>query len=1079
MQPIKLTMKAFGPFLDETVNFSELGEDLFLISGPTGSGKTTIFDGICYALYGEASSADRMPDGMKSDFAPVAAPCSVDLFFSAGRKKYHIHRLPHQQMTNRQHTGLKEQKHEASLWECDGPDEKLIASSVRDCDAKIREIIGLTANQFRQIIMLPQGQFSKLLKSSEKERVELLKTLFSMDYYKAFETKLDAKAREARAACESIETQIDVERSHLSAPEGTNLADALNEDTALDVIIDLGKRQVIHDRQEVKRLDQETEGIALKQKALEEILISGQNLIERFDLMESRKKEAASLKEQENAMKVLKNKIDITRKSQKIAPIEKQYIREKERYQKAVENRRACSERLARIEKRYDNLKPQFDKIEAPEFEAQIESSRKTCRESKTSLEDLEHLIALNADINQLSVQIEEMDLRLKSIDRLREERSSKTDQITKIQSAVAEAQTAFNDTIRAVSAQDRKSGQIDEILERFSEIDENNAAVDGLYDQRKALRKQYDKALKEQRKLEKRQINYAVGKIALSLTEGEPCPVCGSIHHPAPAQENDIAVKDNIDALDDLRKNISEISGKLSSLDDREKFYTAQNKKLRGEIDELAENAVDDNHTNFLLEWIDTAINGGHITKNEALKAKEASIKKASELKDRQQDYQKKITGLTDEQNNLRKSIDQIVKTIEGSSQLEEHRDAKKSALDEMRGEASGIRNRLTQSGIETDGQDTEAVYEMLRKKMADAGEQIDLMQKKRKNLRETKESLTKDRASAAASSKNAAKTVEECQTALADAKRDFENALVGERLESSVYDDHKNIEETVLADWVESYEDYQKKVEIVNSRIKDLSVELSGKTRPDLTKQQKEKENFDKMLETLRTSRHEASSRAENNDTQVKRLEDLSGQRKEARERQAVFDDLNQTVRGTLKGHQKLSFERYILSAYLQDILVSANVFLSSISDGRYHLMLAGNAEADSETDAVKAAAKNTRGLAIEVYDDFTGKSRAASSLSGGETFMAALSMALGLSDMVQSRAGTIQLGTLFVDEGFATLDTNSLDKAMDCLTRLQRKGRMVGIISHVTELIDLVDAKIIVEKTEAGSHIKVVRG
>lgn len=169
---------------------------------------------------------------------------------------------------------------------------------------------------------------------------------------------------------------------------------------------------------------------------------------------------------------------------------------------------------------------------------------------------------------------------------------------------------------------------------------------------------------------------------------------------------------------------------------------------------------------------------------------------------------------------------------------------------------------------------------------------------------------------------------------------------------------------------------------------------------------------------------------------------------------------------MKGKVSGCPKISFERYILSAYLQDILISANVFLENISDGRYHLTLADD-----------PMQKHNRGLSIEVYDDFTGKARTADSLSGGETFMAALSMALGLSDMVQSESGGIRLDTLFIDEGFATLDADALDKAMDCLSRLQRNGRTVGIISHVRELLEVVDDKILVEKTEAGSYIRVL--
>ena len=199
MRPIKLTMQAFGPFLSETVDFNAFGDHLFLISGATGSGKTTIFDGICYALYGEASGDDRLPDGMKSDFAPVGTACVVTLVFDVRGTIYRIRRMPHQQMYNSHNTGLKEQKHEAELWqiEKDGS-EKLLCSNITDIKNKVHEILGLTASQFRQIVMLPQGRFSRLLKANEKERVDLLKTLFPMTFYKNFEKRLEREAKDAK-----------------------------------------------------------------------------------------------------------------------------------------------------------------------------------------------------------------------------------------------------------------------------------------------------------------------------------------------------------------------------------------------------------------------------------------------------------------------------------------------------------------------------------------------------------------------------------------------------------------------------------------------------------------------------------------------------------------------------------------------------------------------------------------------------------------------------------------------------------------------------------------------------------------
>jgi exonuclease SbcC len=266
MRPIKLHLKCFGPFLDQRIDFSALKNHLFLISGPTGSGKSTIFDGICYALYGKTGSPDRSADTIKSDFAGTGELCCVSFIFSVGTKTYKIFRQPRQTAYNQQNTRLISKVAEAALWSCDADltPVKLLASSVTSCNQAIQQILGLNAEQFCQIVMLPQGRFSQLLRAKDSEREALLKTLFSMGHYKRFEQQVERHHQACLEASKRLSQTLDLEVHHLQAKPHSELADMIEDNAPAEAILSKLKTETAKAQRFKSQLEAENTGFSKK-----------------------------------------------------------------------------------------------------------------------------------------------------------------------------------------------------------------------------------------------------------------------------------------------------------------------------------------------------------------------------------------------------------------------------------------------------------------------------------------------------------------------------------------------------------------------------------------------------------------------------------------------------------------------------------------------------------------------------------------------------------------------------------------------------------------------------------------------
>ena len=1061
MRPIKLTMEAFGPFLSETVDFDAFGDNLFLISGVTGSGKTTIFDGICYALYGEASGDDRLPDGMKSDFAPVGTACAVTLIFDVRGKIYRIRRMPHQQMFNSHHTGLKEQKHEAELWQLEkNGSDKLLCNNITDIKNKISELLGLNASQFRQIVMLPQGRFSRLLKAGEKERADLLKTLFPMTFYKEFEKRLEQEAKDAENTYNALTEQIDRKRDDFIAKPSSSLAEVLSAaETPIPLVLSAADEQNEEDKKEEKRIKEAIEAQNKQLDMLNMAIVAGEAQIARFDKMDELTKKLNALKSRNQNIKKLSERIDVTQSVQRVMPFENAMLKERERVKNAAGELGAAKDKCQEAQKRWEALEPEIKKVNSDAFNTALNDNRKLVEKIKDQQDALEKMAVHAEKRSRLRNEAKALKVEVDNLNAAEAEQKKITDELIKLTETIAEVQREKSSVDFQVSLFQHTEKAAAAIAKNLSDYAKREQTIEVTQKQITNLRehiKETEVALAQAKAIDR---DNRAAALAAELKAGEPCPVCGSVHHPviAPNKTHDKKSEDVnglTDQLTELTAALGSAETKLEMMQNESRTYLQSAERELAEVRSVVAGSFESVPSDILNYDIEVM--------TAALHRRRTAISQSS----------RQIAESLKDYDNQKKSMDarlaELKQRIASCSDIREKYEAKKEEYNNEHTLCHSIAENLksieldikTPGKLQTAKNDLESKLTMTLRAVADA----ESKQKKiAENVTETKSDLSAAKANQSAAEKN----LRESEMAAAQAAEAFERELMQAKLSSEQYDANKHIDSAKLRNDQKILENYHRELSNTQDNLATLKKELLGKTKPDIEALKLTKAAHLEKINNLNQDLKTTEIRLNANIKVASDLKDLYKALQSAESRFGLLNGLNKTVKGTVPGKQKMSFERYILSAYLSDVLERANLFLEMISDGRYRLELPSITEG-----------KQGRGLSIAVFDEYTGKARNASSLSGGETFMAALSMALGLSDMVSEQKGALTIDTLFIDEGFATLDAEAREKAMTCLAKLRRQGRSVGIISHVSELIDLIDDKIIVQKTDEGSHIQLVK-
>ncbi|WP_290459920.1 AAA family ATPase [Romboutsia ilealis] len=1037
MRPIKLTISAFGPYASkQVIDFEELkGRNIFVISGKTGAGKTTIFDAISYALYGEASGESRETDSLRSHFADDNTETYVELEFELRGQRYIVNRVPKQKKKRVRGDGYIEKPADATLTL---PDGKVI-TKVTNVNDKIIEILGITKEQFKQIVMLAQGEFKKLLLAKSDEREGIFRKIFNTYDFEKIQIELKNKAA---TLSKNRAKSKDKMQTNLENIKGEHDI-VIGEYVDFPLVIEKLKNLLERDTNIYKTLNEDGKEVdnKLQVKNQEKAIIeTNNNLIKEKEIIAKALEELLS-KEDEYKNKA---KTIIDGKNAK----EVKYIEDK-----LIES----NKRLAKREEDYSISLKNIDSLKLKQEEAnkllQIEESKEYEREKLSieinNLNKLEERIieldSLNNKVIQLKQNLENSKIQIinnkKETEILKKSKEEKELQLKDI-ATLETKKVELESDIKA------KNKTLDEVRELFkvirsfqnTYIEHNNKAKEY-----KVFEVEYKKVKEDYEKMDDLYKKEQAGILASKLQENEPCPVCGSMNHPNKAtikEDSKVATKEELkvakENLDKLEKENLEKINNLTTLHSSNKAYLEQ--------------------VNNHLSMLSSTLN---IDKNFNLETAQVVKNLGTELKsviDNLKDELLKVIDKISLKEKIEKEVSDIIATI----------NEKEQSLIKLEESEKAYTTELTQNSTKIDEYKKEIPENItdvktLNNLIETKTKELNISKEKLAKLRLENEDLVKKLEGENSTSKEINKSIEELKLEISNNQANFNKAIEKQGFENiQTYEDAK-LQISMVESLEKEVENYNSELKLTKAKHEDIINKTKDIVSMDISTIDEEIKSIQNNKRELESKLRDLHSIIDNNKTILKNVENLNIEFKEIEEEYKVVGELADLANG--KKAPYISFERYILASYFEDIIDAANIRLEKMTGDRFSLI--------RKTSKSKGAGQ--KGLELEIYDNYTDSARDVSSLSGGESFKASLSLALGLSDIVQSNAGGVSLDTMFVDEGFGTLDPQSLDNAIDSLLELQRGGRLVGIISHVEELKERIDAKLEVTSTSKGSKVE----
>ncbi len=1014
MRPLKLSMTAFGPYAEnQVVDFTELkGRSFFLIHGPTGSGKTTVLDAMCFALYGTTSGSLRNGKQMRSDHAQLSTMTEVVFEFAIGSDAYRVKRNPEQERPKKKGTGTTVVNSNATLWKIKqmknhGAEAKVIASGTLKVTEEVERLLGFKSHQFRQVVMLPQGEFRELLTANSAKRQEILETLFHTELYRSIELALKQSAKTLENDLQKMteRRQWILKEAETGTPEELNqryhehkrnLQELSGEIASNEKVLKEAQAELTAGRQTLEKIrekrDAESALSKLESRAADmdiqrHLLAKARQALNIMDVEKSLRARQAEAK---TAARVYENKL----KQQKIAAAAKKEAETTLAKEKAEEPRREVARReITRLE----GLDEKVNALEKARVSMET-ARRKAETAEKQQIKARQHLTAIREEIENktaerdraatVSGQTAALELKYKEAEQLREKRKS-----------LEKLRAELNKTLREYNQAGESYRQAEENMKR---------AKEELY--------------KLQETWNKGQAAILAGKLA----PGEPCPVCGSLEHPSPARsdshlpsEEDIKAKQQ--QVNDCEAACEEARTTLKKIDDRKLNITIK-------IEDLE---------NILGKKAGIDLTTLHSTAQEAKKM----WSKAQKAEETLSNLNRQLEKLKEREKNAGEALDKANSILQ------------KATLSLGNARAT-LRER--ESAIPVELRDLQVLKKAQRKARAHLEQLLSAYEQAQRNAEEAAATLVKADSEvqwAWDTLQNTKKRAEEEENSFQRRLReaDFENEADYSKAKRQP-EEIKHMEEILKK--------YDQELSAARDRLKRAQKAAEGLAEPDMNQLTKRVTAAEQTYNQLLKKETEYRLQIEREDKWLKSLLELDNSLKELENRYAVLGHLSDVANG--RNAYGLTFQRFVLGALLDEVTAAATKRLKLMSRGRYHLHR-----------TMDRARKNAAGgLELEVFDTYTGMSRGVTTLSGGETFLASLSLALGLADVVQSYSGGIHLDTIFVDEGFGTLDSESLDFALKTLIDLREGGRLVGIISHVSELKERIDARLEIQQVEKGS-------
>lgn len=1126
MKPVKLVISAFGPYAGQTeIDFRKLGErGLYLITGDTGAGKTTLFDAITFALYGEASGEVRESGMFRSKYASAEVPTFVELTFSYQGKEYQVRRNPEYQRPKDRGSGFTLQKSDAYLI-FPKEDGRPPVTKAKEVTRAVTELMGLTYRQFTQIAMIAQGDFKKLLLASTAERSVIFRQIFHTGIYEALEERLKTEAKERLKEYSEIRRSVSQHLGDISCGEDERCFQELEElkkdqfegtvQRGLEILSELLQNQ----EKQVEELDRQDTVLGQKIEEENRLLahaernrqIAGQLaeagrekeqliplLSEAGEKLEEAQKQAGELdklKEQLNKeseslqlfeeLETIAGRISLKKREQEEGKEKKEaFIIERKKLWETIETVKALLEQRKEVLEERERISGRMERLQ--ELGKRLSSISNRKMQVKAQKEEAELSYERECLTEQrLSSELEEIEKKLEAFKNLENQSADNRH----LQDGLKSRREGL---FQALEALDQAAAQVQRRNQQYRELAKHCEEIV----QRKL--KQYEEAVKardgmrESFQLQEQQfLDAQAGMLASRLVSGKPCPVCGSLHHPSPAillshvpdrQQLDRQKKELSDQ-EELVQRLSQEAGAMRQQPEELRSLERQAAAARGELRELGRQLM-----RLLEEGQETALEEEDQEWLEALKSRtkkaiecleeqlktlliqmkflqEKAVERERLLKERKE----KEEALSLSRQKLQRFLRSIEMLAEQQRELAEQqqslmdhreiRDICRAAEARNFGEAAAAIEKALKKLEEEAASNQRKCLEKQKLEQALAGHQA-----REEELREGIFSLELQMERLVTELSQLAAQEGQLKEKTAGKTRE-ESASRMETLRQQLL----KIQEMVLKA-SENFRKYQDKLTALEASMATLAAQLKEGEGLEEDSIRQRKEQWKEQRRKAAGRRADLYAGLQKNREIYSAAEKKQKRVLEAEREYIWIKALSDTAGGTLTGKRKIELETYVQMAYFDRILRRANIRFLTMSSGQYEL----KRQEDSDQRREKA------GLELNVIDHYNGTERSVKTLSGGESFQASLSLALGLSDEIQCRAGGIRLDSMFVDEGFGSLDEEALGQALKALENLAEGSRLIGIISHVSELKERIGKKILVTKNRGqdgvGSIIEV---
>lgn len=1003
MMPISLTLSAFGPYPDTiTIDFESFQEDgLFLITGPTGSGKTMIFDAMIFALYGKTSGQIRQTDSLRCDHALNEIPTFVEFSFSLHQQNYTIKRNPKYYLE-----GKKTPKQPSALLTL--PDGKMV-EGIKEVNQKMISLLGVDDQQFKQICMIAQGEFTKLIMASSDEREKVLRELFHSETYQKLEEKLKVHLKTYQ---DKYDLLLNKRKDLMQELQVEDHQEYLSKQTKL-----IASQQKEYDDLK-KDLDQKKEQLQLYR-------LQNQRLIQLKDL----KQQFQDLKKQENDYQELNKTVDTLKKAQETNYLYISYIKQQKKLQTLKLNQEDFLKQLKKLEKDYQEKKVQADFLTVKQqtkekLQNQIQETKQLINQIYQYQNDYQNLQTLKQQYRMLD---EEHKLFLKKKEKFENGLQRDQERIQSEQQVQSKYELIKQQYVR-LNEQKVKVHQLSDYYDQILKLNENKSDLQEEYT---VVEKQVDHEKMQYNQMEKLYFRKQAGIFALQLKEDQPCPICGSLHHPHPAQiEKEDITKEKLDQqakkVKQQEHRLQDILQKILLSNQKKEMLVKQTKQLSSELN--------------IQEEI----------------SKEIFIKELDHLSKDEKRMKKEYLELQDELKYIQKLKKSVALSLKDMSTYESKELKQAQSLENIQVQIHQLSGKLDDSLRQYEIGEVNKNYQQVQKEYRQLSLEIETIQQDYEKVKNKYlEIKTK------ISSLN--QQIIQEQEIYDELDNKYHTALDAFINEEEFLNLKTQINQISILE--KKYQDYLISLKSLNEQIISLENEVKDSTYVDLSSLSETIKEVNQQLREKNDDLEKLKIDYSLKEKMIKDIQKINQQLEKDEDTYQRYLDLYNLASG--KNNARVSIERYVLATYFENMLIYANVIMKQLSQGRYQLL--------RKDDAGKG--RSQQGLELDVFDQESGNIRSIKTLSGGESFKAALSLALGLSRMVQDYAGGIELNTLFIDEGFGSLDSQSLDQAMNCLMELHHENKLIGIISHVSDLKDRIERQLVVERKQKQSVIQMI--